>query len=234
MTTNQSDNWLIENIKAIEYDVQQALIQSHRAPTDCQIMAVTKTVPAQLVNRAIQSGISLIGENRVQECLSKWDSYQLENAQVHFIGHLQTNKVKSILPKVSMIESVSSIKLAQEIHKVAKQLEQKQDILLQVNIGKESSKSGFFIEQLPEALYLLQQLPNIQVRGLMCIPPKDRTEYYFSQMEQLFFQIQQQQLDNIIMDTLSMGMSSDFKLAIKYHSNIVRLGTILFGSRNTI
>ncbi len=195
-------------------------------------MAVTKTVPAELVNVAIQEGIDLLGENRVQEFQSKRESYDLRKAEVHFIGHLQTNKVKYLADTVTMIESVSSYKLAEEIDRIMGKKQKKMPVLLEVNIGNEESKSGFEPNNLVENLEKLSKLSNISIKGLMCIPPKGESEKFFYNIQKLFVDIKGKKLDNIDMSVLSMGMSADFEQAIQYGSNIVRLGTVLFGHRN--
>lgn len=195
-------------------------------------MAVTKTVPAELVNVAIQEGIDLLGENRVQEFQSKRESYDLRKAEVHFIGHLQTNKVKYLADTVTMIESVSSYKLAEEIDRIMGKKQKKMPVLLEVNIGNEESKSGFEPNNLVENLEKLSKLSNISIKGLMCTPPKGESEKFFYNIQKLFVDIKGKKLDNIDMSVLSMGMSADFEQAIQYGSNIVRLGTVLFGHRN--
>ncbi len=232
MTISQSDKELLDRIKRVQEQVNEALIESGRKPEELTVMAVTKTVPPHKVNLAVQSGIHLLGENRVQEYLSKREEYDLQNAQVHMIGHLQSNKVRQIIDKVSMIESVSSLKLAQEIDRQAQKSGTVMDVLLEINIGKEESKTGFFREEVDEALAVLSQLSHIRVKGMMCIPPKENTEKFFSDMAQFFIDIRDKKLDNINMSLLSMGMSGDYQMAIRYHSNIVRLGTALFGARD--
>ena len=184
------------------------------------------------MNVAIQEGIDLLGENRVQEFQSKRESYDLRKAEVHFIGHLQTNKVKYLADTVTMIESVSSYKLAEEIDRIMGKKQKKMPVLLEVNIGNEESKSGFEPNNLVENLEKLSKLSNISIKGLMCIPPKGESEKFFYNIQKLFVDIKGKKLDNIDMSVLSMGMSADFEQAIQYGSNIVRLGTVLFGHRN--
>lgn len=232
MMENLLDNTVKENLQRIFFDVNEALIKNNREKSSLQIMAVTKTVSPHLVNIAINNGINLLGENRVQEYLSKKDEYDLTNTNVHFIGHLQTNKVKYIINDVDMIQSVSSIKLLKEIEKQSKKNNIKKDILLEINIGKEESKHGFYENEIPFALEEISKMENIMLKGFMCIPPKDNSEKFFYNMEKIFIDNQAKKLDNINMTILSMGMSSDYKLAIKYNSNIVRIGTALFGKRN--
>ena len=219
-----------ENIKRIRFDVEEAKAKYRKSDDIVRIMAVTKTVPYEKVNYAISNGITLLGENRVQEYLEKKDSYD-KNAEVHFIGHLQTNKIKYIINSISLIHSVSSIKLAAEIDKQAEKHDKCMDVLVEVNIGREESKSGVYPEMLEELLCEASQLKNIRIRGLMTIPPIIRAEESFEKMQLLFNDLQAKRLDNIDMDILSMGMSADYALAVKYGSNIVRIGSGLFGTR---
>ena len=199
-------------------------------------MAVTKTVDPVLVNAAIGAGITLLGENKAQELCAKYDSYHKDGVQIHFIGHLQTNKVRQIVDKVSMVESVDSIKLAREIDRHCAAIGKVMDVLLEVNIGREENKTGIFPELLPALLEEAGKLERIRVRGLMTIPPVCETEeevlQYFSQMSQLFIDIKQKKYDNISMEILSMGMSADYLAAVRCGSNIVRIGTAMFGQRN--
>ena len=179
--------------------------------------------------------MTLLGENRVQEYLDKRDQYELEGCSVHFIGSLQTNKVKYIIDKVDMIQSVNSLKLAKEIQKRASGCGRVMDILLEVNIGEEESKSGIMPADLQELAKAVCEMPNLRLSGLMAIPPFDATaeqsRYYFSRMNDLFLDMQAKKLDNSNVRVLSMGMSGDFETAIECGSNLVRLGTILFGKR---
>lgn len=228
--SNDKSTAVLENLKRVREKAENALISCGRSWDNLRLMAVTKTVPPELVNQVIDEGIDLIGENRVQEFLSKAEQYH--SAEVHFIGHLQTNKVKQIIDKVSMIESVSSIKLAEEIDRCAKKAGIQMQGLLEINLGYEESKSGFFPDELPQALEKLSTLSNLSLKGMMCIPPRDQSERYFALAEQLFVDTKEKNIDNITMDILSMGMSADYELAIRYGSNLVRLGTVLFGVRN--
>lgn len=236
MTENQFGNpILMERLNKIRAQVTALEKEYGRKPGEVAIMAVTKTIPPQIVNQALGWGITLLGENRVQELQEKYPFYQKENCQIHFIGHLQTNKVKYIIDKVSMIHSVDSIKLAAEIDKRCREIGKVMDILVEVNIGKEASKAGIFPEELEELLCQLSSFPNIKVKGLMAIPPKPTESmengHYFSQMQELFIDISSKKLDNISMSFLSMGMSGDYASAIQYGSNIIRLGSAIFGQR---
>lgn len=225
-----------QNVQKIAQDVREAALQAGRDPSEVQVMAVTKTVDPVLVNAAIGAGITLLGENKAQELCAKYDSYHKDGVQIHFIGHLQTNKVRQIVDKVSMVESVDSVKLAREIDRHCAAIGKVMDVLLEVNIGREENKTGVFPELLPALLEEAGKLEHIRVRGLMTIPPACETEeevlQYFSQMRQLFIDIKQKKYDNISMEILSMGMSADYLAAVRCGSNIVRIGTAMFGQRN--
>lgn len=225
-----------QNVRAIMQQVRDTALQAGRDPSEVQVMAVTKTVDSVLVNAAIGAGITLLGENKAQELCAKYDSYHKDGVQIHFIGHLQTNKVRQIVDKVSMVESVDSIKLAREIDRHCAAIGKVMDVLLEVNIGREENKTGIFPELLPALLEEAGKLEHIRVRGLMTIPPVCETEeevlQYFSQMRQLFIDIKQKKYDNISMEILSMGMSADYLAAVRCGSNIVRIGTAMFGQRN--
>ena len=198
-------------------------------------MAVTKTVPAQRVNQAIACGLTLLGENRVQEYLEKYPFYTKNGCSIHFIGSLQTNKVKYIIDKVDMIESVDRLSLAKEIDRRCETANKKMDILLEVNIGAEAGKSGVLQEDLPELVKEVTSLPHLRLSGLMAIPPaggnEEQNRYYFSKMHHLFLDMQAKKIDNSDVRFLSMGMSGDFETAIACGANIVRIGTALFGKR---
>ena len=232
-----SSDALAPRLRAIWASIEERCVRCGRSPDEVAVMAVTKTVPAQRVNEAIHAGIHLLGENRVQELQTKYDQYDRQGVQIHFIGHLQTNKVKYLVDKVSMIQSVDSLRLAQQIDKECSKHQKVMDILLEVNIGREESKSGLFQEELDELLPQLAELSNIRVRGLMAIPPRCESqrelEKYFSQMQQLFIDMKDKNLHNITMEFLSMGMSDDYLTAIQYGSTMVRLGRRLFGERKS-
>ena len=231
-----------ENVRSILQQVRQTALEAGRDPQQVQVMAVTKTVAPELVNAAIAEGITLLGENKAQELCEKYDSYCKEGVSIHFIGHLQTNKVKKVIGtfdyihKVCMIESVDSVKLAREIERQCANIGKVMDVLVEVNIGAEESKSGVSPEQLPALLQEIGQFEHIRVRGLMTIPPvcedEQQVSQYFSQMSQLFIDIKQKKYDNINMEILSMGMSADYPIAVQQGSNIVRIGTAMFGQRN--
>jgi len=224
---------VIDNIKIIRENISAAAQKSGRKESDIRLMAVTKTVSHELVNVAINNGVNLLGENRVQEYLDKRESYL--DAEVQFIGHLQTNKVKYIIDKVSMIQSVDSVKLASEISRQAQKINKTMDILLEINIGNEQSKTGASPNFIFELVDEISRLPNICIKGIMSIPPicENKTESlkYFSKLNQIFVDIKQKNIDNVYMEYLSMGMSQDYEAAIEMGANIVRIGSALFGQR---
>lgn len=223
--------YIAENYKEIVYNVENAKAKYRAAGDEVRIMAVTKTVAPEKVNFAVSQGIKLLGENRVQEFMSKKDSYS-KDAEVHIIGHLQTNKVKYIVNEVSMIQSVDSFKLATEINRLAMKNKRTMNILIEVNVGDESSKSGVPAD---EAISLAEQislLENVRIRGLMAIPPINCDEALFAQMNELYQTLAEKKIQGVSCDVLSMGMSGDYETAIKHGSNLIRIGTKLFGARN--
>lgn len=240
MTTNLFDpsamSVIADNIKFIKDDIAEAAIKSGRNPEDVRLMAVTKTVTVDKINYAIDNcGIDLIGENKVQEFLSKKEELHLTGVEKHLIGHLQTNKVKKILPLVDMIQSVDSLRLAEAISKEAVKLNIESNILLEVNIGDEESKTGFDKLEFMESLEAISLLPNITVKGIMTIPPicdSDlELEKYFSKMSEYYQEIKDKNFSNFDFSVLSMGMSGDYKQAVLHGSNLVRVGSAIFGAR---
>ncbi len=222
---------VLENYKRICYNVENAKAKYRSSDENIQIMAVTKTVAPEKINFAISQGITLLGENRVQEYLSKKDQYD-KTAQVHMIGRLQTNKVKYIINEVSMIQSVDSIKLAKEINRLAVKNDRTMDVLIEINIGDEASKSGIAASGLDELIDEVAQLDNVRIKGLMAIPPIGCGEDVFDKMHSIFLRVKERSVPGVSMDILSMGMSGDYELAIKHGSGLVRIGTALFGARN--
>ena len=217
-----------ENLRVIRERCAEAKAR-YRSPDDViRIMAVTKTVAPEAVNHAVELGIDLLGENRVQEYLSKAELYD-KSAEVQFIGHLQTNKVKYIINTVSMIQSVDSFKLGQEISRLAVKNGRTMDILCEVNIGGEESKSGIAPGGLRTLIGQLSELEGLNIRGLMTIPPPGDSDLFLGRMKELYDSVSAEYPG---MDTLSMGMTHDYAEAVKYGSTLVRIGTGLFGARN--
>jgi hypothetical protein len=220
--------YIDENLHIIRERCAEAKEKYRSADDVIRIMAVTKTVAPEAINHAIELGMDLLGENRVQEYLSKADFYD-KSAEVQFIGHLQTNKVKYIINSVSMIQSVDSLKLGQEISRLAVKNGRTMDILCEVNIGGEDSKSGVAPTELSELIKQLSELEGLHLRGLMTIPPPSDSDIFLGRMKELYDKVSSQYPD---MDTLSMGMTHDYAEAIKFGSTLVRIGTGLFGARD--
>ena len=224
-----------ENLKIINEDIAQAAVASGRNPADINLMAVTKTVESKFINHAIKNGISLIGENKVQEFLLKKDELNLENCNAHLIGHLQSNKVKKIVGFVDTIQSVDSVSIAGEIGKRSVEAGVITKILLEVNAGNEESKFGFGSEELFEKACEISEIDGISINGLMCVAPiceKDaEIRAVFSNMHRMFIDIGAKKIDNINMNVLSMGMSGDYTQAIECGANLVRIGSLIYGAR---
>ncbi len=225
-----------ENIKKIREEIAEAAKLSGRNSEDIILVAATKMNDADRVREAVKSGVDACGENRVQELLEKYEQSAYDGAPLHFIGTLQTNKVKYIVGKVALIQSVNSVKLAEEIAKHAKKLGIVQDILVEINIGAEESKSGAEYEDAFTLVEQMSKIEGIRVRGLMTIPPistdSEKEKAFFLKMKQLFIDIGAKTYDNISMDFLSMGMSGDYVNAIICGANMIRVGTGIFGKRN--
>ena len=223
-----------ENYSHITQNIISAAQKAGRNPKEITLLAATKTVDVKVINHAISSGINYIGENKVQELLSKYNDYS--PVHKHFIGHLQTNKVKDVIDKVELIHSVDSYRLALEISKQAHKRGINANVLLEINIGNEESKSGFAYDEAINAVREIAALPSISVKGLMAIPPicenPEQNRPYFAKMKKLFIDIDNEKIDNSNMDILSMGMSDDYEIAIEEGATMVRLGTALFGKRN--
>ena len=224
-------SYISDNLRVIRSRIAEAQDKYRESVDDVRIMAVTKTVAPEAVNHAVSLGIGLLGENRVQEYLSKAEMYD-SSAEVHFIGHLQTNKVKYIIEPMTMIQSVDSIRLAEEIGRLAVKNGKVMDILCEVNIGGEDSKSGVSPEEIRDLICAASEVEGIRIRGLMTIPPPGNTDIFLGRMQELYNTLRSDNINGIKMDTLSMGMSSDYAEAVKYGSTIVRIGTALFGARD--
>ncbi|MBR4910583.1 MAG: YggS family pyridoxal phosphate-dependent enzyme [Clostridia bacterium] len=224
-----------ENYRRVLENIEAAAARSGRRPSDITLLAATKTVDVSVINHAIEKGVKYIGENRVQEFLSK-EPYYLP-VHKHFIGHLQTNKVKDIVGRVELIHSVDSLHLAKEISRQSQKKNITSNVLIEVNAGGEESKFGFTPENAIEGALEAAELPNIRVCGLMSIPPvcaaPGENAKFFELLYKLFIDIKAQYKDNSNIDTLSMGMSDDYVSAIECGANMVRIGTALFGRRQT-
>ena len=225
-----------ENVARIRQQMTQAAIAAGRDPKEILLCAATKMNDADAVRQAIAAGVDCCGENRVQELTAKLAENAYEGAPVHFIGHLQTNKVKQVVGKVDLIQSVDSQRLLAAIDKEAGRQGIVQNILLEVNVGQEASKSGFSSGDILPLVDKIDQYPNICLRGLMAIPPISQNPgenlKFFSELRQLSVDIKEKIEDNVMVDCLSMGMSGDFADAISAGSTMIRVGTAIFGQRN--
>ena len=227
---------IAENIARIREQMKAAAIAAGRDPESILLCAATKMNDADAVRQAIAAGVDVCGENRVQELTAKQSQHAYDGAPVHFIGHLQTNKVKQVVGKVDLIQSVDSLRLLEAIQKEAQRQDICQDILLEVNIGQEESKSGFSAEEIPGLVEQFAGFSNIRLRGLMAIPPISQNSgdnrKFFQKMCALAVDITTKKVDNVCVDILSMGMSDDFADAIACGSTMIRVGTAIFGQRN--
>ncbi len=227
---------IAENIAHIRANMDAAAIAAGRDPKEIILCAATKTNGAEAVREAIAAGITCCGENRVQELTEKLARDAYAGADIHFIGHLQTNKVKQVVGKVSLIQSVDSPRLLEAVSREAQKQGILQDILLEINIGAEDSKSGFAPEEISAVLESLPEFPGIRVRGLMAIPPicqnPGDNDKFFQEICKLSVDITRKKYDNVSMEILSMGMSDDYASAIACGSTMIRVGTAIFGARN--
>ncbi|HOV69036.1 MAG TPA: YggS family pyridoxal phosphate-dependent enzyme [Clostridia bacterium] len=221
-------------LKIINEKISEAAEKSGRKREDITLIAVTKSKPPEMINEAIKCGADIIGENKVQELMAKID-YITGYSQIHFIGQLQTNKVKYIIDKVDLIQSVDRLQLATEIDKRAAALAKKIPVLVEVNTAGEETKAGIAPGEVRAFIERIAQLPNITVRGLMTVAPyssnPDNVRPYFNKMRELFESLKGVGREDFTMQYLSMGMSNDYEAAIAEGSNMVRIGTAIFGIR---
>ena len=227
---------IAENIARIRAEIAEAAIAAGRRPEEITLCAATKMNDAENVRQAIAAGVDCCGENRVQELVKKLAENAYAGAPVHFIGHLQTNKVKQVVGKVSLIQSVDSLRLLEAIAKEAERQGICQDVLLEVNIGGEESKTGMDLAELPVILEKMAEFPSVRVRGLMTIPPicekSSDSRKFFQEMCRISVDIRSKKYDNVCVDILSMGMSDDYCEAIACGSTMIRVGTAIFGARD--
>ena len=226
---------LNEILQGVRGKIAAACARVGRDPSEVEIIAVTKTHGAEVVKEAWDAGLTIVGENKVQEFLGKQDYLNLSGVEAHLIGHLQTNKVRQIVPHVSMIQSVDSLKLAKEIEKQCEKIQKVMDCLIEINIAGEENKTGLPPQELPKLLEEMAKMPHVHVRGLMTVPPiceeKEKLCAYFKKMHAMFVDIGHKNIDNIDMQILSMGMSSDYVEAIECGATLVRVGSSIFGPR---
>ena len=227
---------IAENVAAIRAAMESAARDAGRDPKEIKLCAATKMNDAAAVRQAIAAGVDVCGENRVQELTQKLGEKAYVGAPVHFIGHLQTNKVRQVVGKVDRIQSVGSLHLLEAVNKEAARQHLRQDILLEVNIGEEAAKTGFAASEILPLIDKIDSFSNICVRGLMAIPPISENpgdnSKFFLKMREIYVDIRAKKKDNVQVDCLSMGMSGDYLDAIRCGSTMVRIGTAIFGERH--
>ncbi len=223
-----------KNIGLIRKQIAVSAEKAGRDPADIKIVAVTKTLPTDVIMEAIDNGITDIGENKIQELCAKYETIG-KSCNWHMIGHLQTNKAKYVPGRVDLVHSVDSLRIAAELDKAAAKSGIVQDVLIQVNISMEPSKFGIMDTDIIDLARKVSRLPNIKIRGLMTIAPyssdPENARPVFAALRKIFIDIRNHNIDNISMDYLSMGMSGDFAVAVEEGANIVRIGTAIFGKR---
>jgi len=220
-----------ERIRIIREVIAEEAAKTGRDPAGIKLMAVTKTVGPERVNEALEAGVELLGENRAQELREKFQFYACNSAKIHFIGHLQTNKIKDIINRVACVESVDSVRLAHELNEACRKADLQLDIFLQVNIGSEPQKSGFLPSETADAARQISEFEHLHIRGLMAVPPHVPGEQYLAAMEALRGELQAASIPNTSFDELSMGMSEDYAAAVRHGSTILRIGRGIFGDR---
>lgn len=228
------ESFIRENIEVIRQKIARAAERAGRDPKDVLLLAVTKTIDNERIREAVDAGLTELGENKVQEIMDKYDTLE-RDVKWHMIGHLQTNKVKYIIDKVTLIHSVDSLKLAEEINKKAAKAGKVMDILVEINVADEESKFGITCDMAEDIIRNLSTMENIRVRGLMTVAPfvddGEQNRPVFRRLKQLLVDINAKKLDNVNMDILSMGMTGDYEVAVEEGATIVRVGTGIFGPR---
>ena len=227
---------LKDRLERVRERIRQAAKACGRPESDIRLVAVSKTMPVEIVKEAIDIGMTDFGENYIQEAREKITTLSAHPVTWHYIGHLQSNKAKYAVRMFDLIHSVDSLKLAKELGKYAKKIDKVQAILIQVNVAKEESKSGVYIEDTLRLVREASQLENIAVKGLMTMPPyfntPEKARPFFTNLRQLRDQIKNENMPNISMEELSMGMTGDFEAAIEEGATMVRVGTAIFGERH--
>ena len=226
---------LKERLQTLKNRIQAAAKACGRDPATVRLVAVSKTIPAHRVREAIEAGVTILGENYVQEARTKFNELAIYPISWHFIGHLQSNKAKYAVRLFDLIHTVDSLNLARELNKQAEKINKIQNILIQVNIGAESSKSGVLVQETLNLLKEIRVLKNLSVKGLMTMPPffdaPEKVRPYFSNLRNLSSRLMQQNLPQVNLNELSMGMTGDFEVAIEEGATLVRIGTAIFGER---
>lgn len=226
---------VVENLNKVREMIKSACKEANRDEREVTLIAVSKTKPNEMIMDAYNAGVRDFGENYVQELVEKMEALP-KDIRWHMIGHLQRNKVKYIVGKVALIHAVDSVRLAEEINKEAGKLGIVQDILLEVNMGREATKFGIFEEDALDIVKAIALLPNVRIKGLMTSAPyvvdSEENRQIFHKIMRLAVDIQNENVDNVYMGVMSMGMSQDFVAAIKEGSTMVRVGSLIFGERN--
>ena len=224
-----------QQLEQIRLRIRQAAESCNRDADSIQLVAVCKTIPAEKVKLAIEAGVTILGENYIQEAREKFKALVQYSASWHFIGHLQSNKAKYAVRLFDLIHSVDSLKLARELNKQAGKVDKVQQILVQVNISGEDTKSGITPEEAPRLISEISQLENLSLKGLMTMPPyfyqPEKVQPFFAALRELRDRIQEKNIANVSMAELSMGMTGDFEVGIKEGATLVRIGTAIFGER---
>jgi pyridoxal phosphate enzyme (YggS family) len=224
-----------DRVRSVLCNIRAAAERVGRPANSVRLVAVTKTVTVDRIQEGIAAGLTILGENRVQEALPKMVALKEAPIRWHFIGHLQRRKVRTIVGLFELIHSVDTVELAQEIDRRAGEAGTRQDVLLEVNIGSEATKTGFHPEALVGLVPAVASLPHVRVKGLMAIPPPtepDRARVYFRRLREMAERIAELNLPSVAMDELSMGMSNDYVVAVEEGATLVRVGTALFGMRH--
>lgn len=225
---------VVENLKKVEEKIQRACERSGRSRSEVILIAVSKTKPIEMMQEAMETGVNIFGENKVQEIVKK-EVELPKDVEWHLIGHLQRNKVRQIAGKVKRIHSVDSLRLAEQIQKEYEKIGEIADILLEVNVAREESKYGLMPEETEAVIREIANFPNIKVHGLMTIAPfvedPEKNRIHFQNLRKLLVDINAKNIDNISMDELSMGMTGDYEVAIEEGATYIRVGTGIFGSR---
>ena len=224
-----------DRLKSVRGRIEKAAIDCGRNPDSVRLITVSKTVPPAIVQEAIEAGATILGENYVQEARDKISALSNFEISWHFIGHLQSNKAKYAVKLFDLIHSVDSIKLARELNKQARKSGKVQQILIQVNISQEETKSGISVDETTDLINEISGFENIEIKGLMTMPPffnqPDRVRPFFAALRDLRDQIRDKAIPGVSLDELSMGMTGDFEAAITEGATMVRVGTAIFGER---
>ena len=225
-----------DRLEEVKERIRIAAEACRRPLEDIRLIAVSKTIPAEVVREAIEAGVTDLGENYIQEAREKINSLARYQVDWHFIGHLQSNKARYAVRMFDLIHSVDSLKLAQELDKYAKKNDKIQPVLIQINVAREDSKSGIYVEKALKLVTDISRLENVAVKGLMTMPPffnaPEKVRPYFAALRKLRDRIKAENIPNITMDELSMGMTGDFEAAIAEGATMVRIGRAIFGERH--